>query len=929
MEANHIAKAKHNKAARWIELFNGLQSFQELEQKIANLDHQTEMGEAFEVFAEAYLVTQRPDVCEVWPTPGKTLGPSVLEGLNIPVKDNGVDGVYDDYLRRKNAYQVKFHLGRPILGWEEVGTFFGLISNAVKSGAIDQTVIFTNCDEVAKVINQRKGFFCITGNDLDRLEPDDFQAIYTWLKGSIIPVVKKQPLAHQQKALQALTSSLASEDRASCIMACATGKTLVGLWLAEDAINNQNAKRILVLFPSLSLLRQTLHEWQRQTTISPFLYQCVCSDETVKDNSRDNIITAQSDLDFPVTTESKKIRRFLRAKTRATKIIFSTYQSIRRVEEADPNYHWDLAIFDEAHRTAGPDKYNWSFAVKAENMPISKRVFFTATPRHYNPRLGRTPNHDIQPEALFSMDNPLMYGRHVHTLSFRKAIERGLICRYKVLVPVIATADLTDRQISQSVVVLNGEPIRARQVAGQQALISAIQNYGVKKIFTFHSRVKAAESFTRRNEEGIGYHLPEFCCNSVNGEMKTKVRDAILAEFGRAEYGIVSNARCLTEGIDCPEVDMVAFLSPKKSRIDIIQAVGRALRKPRDTKKEIGYILIPAYVHIAEGETIQQAIERADLGELWNVLNALQEVDEALVDILRRRALPVSQTRGYDESRRQDLIEFIAPEVGLEALRDAVETFCLDRLAERAMGDPEPFPVGTRFGRLTVIEGIRERPTGREQHVQCECGNEKWYTRWHLANGMRTSCGCSQNRYRPLVRGQRFEKLVITGQTKMDKSSTRLYEVQCDCGGTNWYKANSLRIGRRKSCGKCRMLEPLPAGHRFGHLVTTGNHRTGHRLFQAECICDCGHVGWFPVHYLQIDERKSCGKCLSHFCAERERHGLLTATTEKKEGENGRQLQGFQCDCGRFTWARPNHVKQGRKRSCGCLRSRPGQDSQG
>jgi predicted helicase len=184
----------------------------------------------------------------------------------------GVDGVFETRLGRFNAYQVKFRTGRTSLTWQELSTFMGL------SDQVSERVLFTNSDDLPVVMNQRHDFYCIRGSDLDKLEACDFEAIAAWLRGAIAVRKKKQPQPHQQEALNAILPTLKKQSRATAVMACGTGKTLVALWVAECCTNvgaasaPRTGRNILVLVPSLALLRQTLHEWLRETQWQNFSY---------------------------------------------------------------------------------------------------------------------------------------------------------------------------------------------------------------------------------------------------------------------------------------------------------------------------------------------------------------------------------------------------------------------------------------------------------------------------------------------------------------------------------------------------------------------------------------------------------------------------------------------------------------------------------
>ncbi|MHB8522840.1 MAG: DEAD/DEAH box helicase [Limisphaerales bacterium] len=692
-----MPKAQHPKTASFVRqnLFAGVTTFVELETRVAALPDEQSRGDAFEVFAEAYLATQRKhDAANVWPL---TAVPSrILQSLGLAAKDYGVDGVFKTLLGNFNAYQVKFRTNRPALTWRELSTFMGLAD----SPQIRSRVLLTNCDELPSVLNERQGFFCIRGSDFDRLEADDFRAIEAWLAAAAFIAPKKQPQPHQTEALYALLPALETHDRVSAIMACGTGKTLVALWVAE----RRQASRILVLIPSLALLRQLLHEWLRETSLPSLAYLCVCSDPTVKD-SLDSIATAQSDLDFQVSTDSASVRDFLDASFTGAKVIFSTYQSARVVGEAlKPGEAFDLAVFDEAHKTAGREGRNFAFALEDANLPIRKRLFLTATPRHYSPhQQGR----EGEAQLVFSMDRPDVYGLQAYCLTFAEAARRGIICGYKVIISVITSEMVTNELLSRADVLVNGDAVRARQVANQIALRDAVEKYGARKAFTFHRTVASAASFVADGSEGIRTHLPEFETFHVNGTMPTARREREMRDFRAAARAVMSNARCLTEGVDVPAVDMVAFLSPRRSRVDIVQATGRAMR--RSPGKTTGYVLVPLYAEQAADETVEAAVSRSAFDEVWDVLHSLQEQDDVLAELIRYAGEQKGRGKGFDDRLFVDRIDFGGPQLSLDALRASVATQCVDALIA-----PWDYWIGKikafheRFGHCTVPTGWEE-----------------------------------------------------------------------------------------------------------------------------------------------------------------------------------------------------------------------------
>ena len=663
---------QHPKAALHFKngLFDGLNTFHELENRLSEIKIEKEKGDAFEVFTEAYLATQRRHEAKfIWPAGTAPL--ELLQKTGITASDHGIDGLYQTTLGDLYAYQVKYRSNRPSLTWRELSTFIGLAD----SPNIKNRVLITNCDDFPDLLNQRGNFFCIRGADLDRLDKDAFKEIAEWLKGAVFEKTRKTPKPHQQEAIDKILTEFSSADRATAVMACGTGKTLVGLWVMEALI----PAKAIILMPSLALIRQTLHEWLRETNIEQFSFLCVCSDQSVSDGI-DSLVINQSDLDFEVTTDPKRIRAYLDTPYDGTKVVFTTYHSAPVVGESlKPEEQFDYGVFDEAHKTTGKKDRRTGFALSDENLAIKKRLFLTATPRRYNP-LKR--DEQGEAEQLFSMDDKALYGKACFTLSFGKAVDQEIICPYEVLISVITTEMITNAMLSHGEVNIAGDNVTAMQVAHQIAVRDAVYKYKVRKIFTFHNTVKSAALFTDKGPQGIKIHLPYCSTFHVNGEMASNHREKIMKAFNDADLAIISNARCLTEGVDVPAVDMVAFLSPKKSQTDIIQAAGRAMRNA--SGKDKGYILVPLLVEQKKGESIESAVLRADYTEVWDVLQCLKEQDDVLEDIISIYGLNIeAPKKALADAKVKRRINILAPDIALKDIEAAVVSTTLKQLTSK------------------------------------------------------------------------------------------------------------------------------------------------------------------------------------------------------------------------------------------------------
>jgi len=663
-----VARPRHPDAVKFLKasLFDDLDSFSTLEKRVSELPTPQDRGMAFEVFAEGYFSTSRQaQARHVWPS--NAVPTAVKKKLGLPTPEIGYDGVIETLTGEYHAYQVKFRRSQSLI--------FDDIANVLAIGdKADRQVLITNCTRLPeRALEGRDRFFGIRGNDLNRLSKADFEAIHGWLEGVEVPHEPKTPRPHQEEAITDILDGLKDNDRVTATMACGTGKTLMSLWVAEH--KRLKAQNVLMLVPSLALLRQTLHEWVSETKWEDLAYLSVCSDPSVQ-RGVDRWVIRQSDLDFPVTTNSDDVRRFLSGRYGGTRLVFCTYQSAEVLAAGMPDrFKFDLGIFDEAHKTAGSVGKKNSFALSDENMKIKKRVFMTATTRHYHPK-----NKDVEGDhkLVYSMDNPKVYGPIVHDLTFAAAAKKDIICSYKVLISVAATDEVREALRERADVLVKGDPVKVRQVANQVTIQQAVEKHDVSKIISFHNTIAAAKSFTSDLPEGIGTHLTDFECFHVNGTIPTGTREGLMSEFRDSVKGIVSNASCLTEGVDVPVVDMVAFMAPKRSRIDIVQAVGRAMRKA--PRKKRGYVLVPLYLEVSENESIEDALERTDFDEVGTVLNAMKTQDETLADVIREMRTERGRTGGFSDSKLRDYVEFIGPEISLPALCEGITTRLVDQL---------------------------------------------------------------------------------------------------------------------------------------------------------------------------------------------------------------------------------------------------------
>ncbi|MGH3645152.1 MAG: DEAD/DEAH box helicase family protein, partial [Mycobacterium sp.] len=455
------------------------------------------------------------------------------------------------------------------------------------------------------------------------------------------PLMPAKPREHQREAVRHVLKGFTKSDRGQLVMACGTGKTLTSLFINEELA----AERTLVLVPSLSLLKQTMRVWRASANV-PFEALPVCSDETVG-RTEDAAVAHTSELGVPVTTDAHTIAAFLRRRSGRPRVVFSTYQSSPQVALAFAQGRvpaFDLVVADEAHRVAGVESAAFGTVLDEAAIRARRRLFMTATPRYFTGRvLKAAQDADLE---VASMDDPTKFGTVFHRLSFGEAIKRNLLTDYQVA--VVGVDSDTYRQLAEkgTLVTRDGNKTTdARTLAGQIGLAKAMHKYDLRRTISFHSRIARAREFAAEMPEVIAWmparQRPKgaLWARHVSGEMSAGERHVLLQHLNQLddeERGLLTNARCLSEGVDVPTLDGVAFIDPRRSEVDIVQAVGRAIRK--SDGKTVGTIVIPVFIETDTDAEV--ALKDSSFKPIWDVIHALRAHDEQLgeqLDALRRQ----------------------------------------------------------------------------------------------------------------------------------------------------------------------------------------------------------------------------------------------------------------------------------------------------
>lgn len=521
----------------------------------------------------------------------------------------------------------------------------------------------------------------ITGSEINNWPIGDIRNLLDKPEKLFFNVKPYSPHDHQRSAVEKVSEYLFSgnptQDKATAILPCGTGKSVVGLWIAEQNVGRGG--NVLILVPSIALVSQILREWYLQKSPDvPPRYITVCSDSKAARESEDADII---DVAIPPTTDPQKLASELKLSfPDHMTCVFSTYQSLPQIVKAQemgaPDF--DLVICDEAHRTTikttkniadyGNEEKAFQLVHNTERLRADRRLFMTATPKVFADK-----NEGDTWGQIVDMENKEKFGPRVFEMGFGAAIEKKLLSDYRVL--VIAVDDTTDyanliettsrnlneQQVQQligcwdAMADPNSHGITPERPAGVVnpdrdlrpinraiAFTRTIQQsknaeeYWLKIVQDFESLYK--HSYNRyeqgKKEEGLPGHAAFMDVRHISGKMNALERGELLNWLREAEppqpgadtCKILANARCLNEGVDVPALDGIIFLSPKKSQIDIVQAVGRVMR--RHENKEIGYVVIPVLVPKGKTATAEDVIESSRWNDVWQVLKALRAHDE-------------------------------------------------------------------------------------------------------------------------------------------------------------------------------------------------------------------------------------------------------------------------------------------------------------
>lgn len=606
-------------------------------------------------------------------------------------QDTGIDLVAKTHEGDYWAIQCKCYAEDTVIDKAAVDSFLATSSRTFTNEVTFQTTSFahrlwiattshwgSNAEEAIQ--NQLPPVSRVNLYDLDH-SAVDWSKIFEGLEGKAALSEKKQLREHQREALKAAHQHFLLHDRGKLIMACGTGKTFTSLKLIEQELKGKGL--VLFLVPSIALLGQSLNDWMGDAE-TPIKAVCICSDSRAsrkikRGNPNDELETSIVDLALPASTNTASITHQLLSYRDhdGLTVVFSTYQSIDVVAEAQAKLleqtggefgAFDFVVCDEAHRTTGvklstKDESNFIKIHNDDFIRGRKRLYMTATPRLYgeNARIKASKNDCV----LCSMDDETLYGQEFYRVNFSYAVQNGILTDYKVLVLTVSE-DMIPADLMKQVKDLNAKELNyddtgrligvinglSKKILGDKGVTWDADPRLMRRALAFTHKIgREDEPGTSRNIEHV---LPRVStlynetlsdeerasvvhikARHVDGSMGATERNAALAWLAEEaddpqECRVVTNVRCLSEGVDVPALDAVLFLSARNSQVDVVQSVGRVMRSFRrgqPDEKKYGYIIIP--VIVPEGTTPEEALnDNKTFSVVWDILNALRSHDD-------------------------------------------------------------------------------------------------------------------------------------------------------------------------------------------------------------------------------------------------------------------------------------------------------------
>ena len=644
-----------------IKIIEKVKTFTDFEKELGKTEDKIVKGCYFEKFFELYFHIDpicSSEYTEVYLY--KDIPSNLKKYLKLPDTDKGIDAIVKHKNGDYHAVQVKFRKDRSKLAFNKLATFMAS-SFATKSMDIKKAIIFTNTYEVCDEMDDEK-YIKITNASFDICNEKFWTDCIEYLKKNLCKNIIKKPVAHnplphQNKLFQIIERHYETHNYGRLYMACGTGKSLMGYFTAVDILK---LKKVFIVVPSLYLLSQTIATWKRQTGDN-FKFLLIGSDV---ENEFNNIIRNQ------LTTDLDVIRNFLDKYKKDNIVVITTYQSSKLLKDAcnAMKFIFDIGIYDEAHRTAG--KENTLFNILLNGKLSHKRLFMTATEKICK---------SIK-KSVLSMDDESHYGKVIYNLSMRQAINIECLVDYNIISPFITTSDYDEQIIKNEYIELltdDAELDDETKICKIDLIIliimlkKTIQENKIHHLLIFSNSGAKAKYI----EKILKCIMKDTYIIYMDGTMSMTKRRRFVKEFEQQPLGIISSVKIFGEGVDIPICDSICFIDNKNSTVDIIQYVGRCLRKysPHPNKK--AHIIIPLIMQEKQIDIFTE--ENESFKKIRKILKCIALSDDMISDVFElQNRLIIKKYTGEMFDKKDETLEIgeidTSSKINLEELKEKI-----------------------------------------------------------------------------------------------------------------------------------------------------------------------------------------------------------------------------------------------------------------
>ncbi len=617
-----------------------------------------------------------------------------VEKLKLAKNDIGVDLICEDYDGGYWAVQCKYRSNpkRNLQLSKGISEFFDMTGGQKIKDELYNRILMSSTNGLsANITNYHQDFHEILGDCFKKLDYFDFEKYKNYLKKRYSSFGKKKKLRdepYQQKAISDVIAGFETDNMGQLIMACGSGKTLTALQIKEKMEFN----KVLYLVPSLNLINQSLNEWVTYSS-NHFKAVCVCSDKSTSrvGTKKDSWLIPEREVGIPVISHGETISKELRDKENY--VVFCTYDSLKIIEKSQKNFNldeFDITFCDEAHNCAGDGYKESGLILHDKRINTKRKLFMTATPLNIDQKIKLQAIEKGKEYA--SMDDPKKFGKVFHKLTFRKAIDEKILVPYQIIL-----ADVTQAEEKDLRKILNREYVElpkfltdAETLSSDITLLKSIKKYDLQKIITFHRKVDFAKNLSLRLPEvwqwmsktEKSFSKPK--CEYISGKDHSQYqrKDVLyqLSHLENDENMIISNAQCLSEGVNVPSLDAICFMDPRRSPINIIQAVGRVMRSSKG--KSMGYIIIPFFIE--DFHSLEETINQSRYKFIWDIIKVLCRYDDYLFETIKhlrieigRRKIPSRRRTGLELPR-----EIIISERLKNIFTESIKTHLIENVSE-------------------------------------------------------------------------------------------------------------------------------------------------------------------------------------------------------------------------------------------------------